>query len=209
MTATPIPLALASLLLAAALAGCAIERPLVMDSAPAEPPVSAAPTTPVTGSALPPPPGASTTAAALPPPGASASPAMHSAVSTGSAGAASTGISPGFPSIIDESPAPGPASEPPRIAPGAQAAGLGGTWTLALDGQSCQIVLREPPASRTGWAQAEPRCGSLAGATSWTLTGSSLFLYDSDTKPLARLTSNGPNRFDGTATQGATISLTR
>ncbi|KAA5599592.1 AprI/Inh family metalloprotease inhibitor [Blastochloris sulfoviridis] len=207
MTAAPIPLPLAALLLAATLAGCAIERPLVMESAPADSPVSAAPTAPVTGSALPPPPGASASEAVLAPPPA-APPGLSSRVSSGG----STGISGGFPSIIDESPAPLPpsaASEPPRIAPGAQAAGLGGTWTLAGDGQNCQIVLREPPASRAGWAQAEPQCGSLAGATSWTLTGSSLFLYDRDTRPLARLTSSGPNRFDGTATQGATISLTR
>ena len=186
-----------------------------MDSAPAEPPVSAAPTAPVTGSALPPPPGASASEAALAPPPAAPpglSPGSQVACRPAAQGRPRPEFPGGFPSIIDESPAPLPpsaASEPPHIAPGAQAAGLGGTWTLAADGQSCQIVLREPPASRTGWAQAEPRCGNLAGATSWTLTGSSLFLYDRDTKPLARLTSSGPNRFDGTATQGAAISLTR
>ncbi|NJL07047.1 MAG: AprI/Inh family metalloprotease inhibitor [Methylacidiphilales bacterium] len=201
MIAVPTQHLLVAALSATVLGGCAIERTLVLDSAPAEPPVSAAPTTPVTGSALPPPAGASAAETALAPP-----PAAPTEVRSG--------VSGGFPSILDDSPAPDSTSvpseqPPPRIAPGAQAAGLGGTWTLAVNDQSCRLTLQEPPASRTGWAQAEPGCTGFANAASWTLSGNQLFVYDRNTRPLGRLTTSGPNRFDGTATQGATISLTR
>jgi hypothetical protein len=198
---------LAAGLLAVALGGCAIERQLVFDSpAPAKPPaaapptVAAAPTTAVSASALPPPPGA---AEASPPALPPTSPAAELALSPVSAGPAPDSTAP---SLASASATP---AEPPRIAPGAQAAGLGGRWTLSSAGQSCQLTLQEPPSSRTGWVQAGPSCGNFAAAASWTLSGSQLLIYDRNTRPLGRLTAAGPDRFEGTSTQGATISLAR
>ena len=100
-------------------------------------------------------------------------------------------------------------AELPRIAPGAQPAGLGGQWTLSAGGQTCPLTLQEPPSSRTGWVQAGPGCGGFAEAASWTLSGGQLYLYDRNTRPLGRLTAAGPNRFEGTTAQGTTLSLGR
>jgi hypothetical protein len=211
LTAVSTPRVLAAALLATALGGCAIEHTLVFDSSPtpsappsssqAAAPVTAAPTTPVSSSALPPPPGAVDASQSAPPAASSPPPAELSlAPAAGLAGA--EGLASG-PSLAA---AP---SEPPRIAPGAQAAGLGGQWTLSSAGQSCALTLQEPPASRTGWVQAGPSCGTFAEASSWTLSGSQLLLYDRNTRPLVHLTAAGPGRFEGTTAQGATISLAR
>ncbi|CUU41291.1 Protease inhibitor Inh [Blastochloris viridis] len=186
---------LAAVLLATAVGGCAIEHQLVLDSSTAEStataaPVSAAPTTPVSSSALPPPPGA--TESAAPPASPPLTPPLDQPQAMAPAAAPAA-----------------PADEPPRVAPGAQAGGLGGPWTLSANGQSCSLTLQEPPSSRAGWVQGATACGGFAEAASWTLSGSQLLIYDRNTRPLAHLTAAGPSRFEGTTTQGAAISLVR
>jgi hypothetical protein len=208
------PRSLAAALVATALGGCAIEHTLVLDSpshasppaapsAAASAPAPAAPTTAVTSSALPPPPGAVDASQEAP---ASSPPPPSTAQLSLSAEPPAAGL----PGAVDAQ--AGGASlpaEPPRLAPGAQPAGLGGQWTLSSAGQSCTLTLQEPPSSRTGWVQAGPSCGNFAVAASWTLSGSQLYLYDGSTRTLGRLTAAGPNRFEGTSAQGATISLVR
>ena len=200
-------------LFSALLGGCAIERQLTLDPAPSSsehprdmsssddlaPSVASAPTTPVSSSELPPPPGASDAMSPNATTELSLSPAANGRMPADHLGATS--------SAPQSTPSVG--TPPPRIASGAQAAGLGGHWTLSVNGQACPLTLQEPPSSRTGWVQANASCGSFAEAASWTLSGNQLLLYDRNTRPLGKLTAAGPNRFEGNTAQGATISLVR
>ena len=217
MSAFPLRTAAATLI-AAALAGCAIEQQLIFDR-PA-PAAEAAPTSPVVTRDLPPPGAVANVPAApaeagLPP--IAGSPGMivaEDALPPGPPGTLPAGSA--LPPILDSNavaanvpPTGVEAAPPPRIAPGAQPAGIGGHWTLLAGGQSCAMNLQEPPSSRTGWSQPGPDCGPFTETASWTLTGSHLFLYDRNTRPLARLAAVGANRFEGTDVAGAPISLSR
>lgn len=178
--------------LAALAFGCAGEPEPTLTS-PALAPGIAAPTAPVTSEVLPAP-----------------DPSIIIPQSTSQQAAPVQAPPPAATSGPTASTPPDAATPPARIASGAQAAGLNGRWTLTSNGRTCPLTIQEPPASRAGWVTGASECGDGFQATaSWTLAGASLFLYDGNTRALARLAPAGPNRFEGKSAQGAPVTLER
>lgn len=174
--------ALATAILALALAGCQSERFSRLDTrGPA--PLPAAPAGTVTAGQLPPPAQPGTTDASQFP---------EAPVADGTAADGESQIA-----ALEQN--------APQITTGSVA----GVWNANVGGQSCRIAT---PQTRFGQGyRAGPlRCPSpLDGVRSWNVSGSQLALYDDNGEVLARLYSSGGERFDGQTSAGQAISLSR
>lgn len=173
-------IAVATSLMALALAGCQSDRFSRVDSRPA--PLPAAPSGTVTAGQLPPPvqPGTTDPSQFPEAPGAGAQPADGAQIASLEQNAAD-------------------------ISAGAVA----GVWNASVSGQTCRIATPQTRFGQ-GFRAGPLRCPEpLAGVKSWNVSGKQLALYDEGGSVLARLYSSGGNRFDGQTSSGQPVSLSR
>ena len=180
--------ALAATLLALALAGCQSERFSRLDTrqpvAPA--PLSPAPVGTVTAGQLPPPTQPGVQAGAVNP---SQFPAAPGATTQPAAGTQMTAVDPNAPEL--------------------SAGSVAGVWNASVAGQSCRIATPQTSFGQ-GYRAGPLRCPApLDGVKSWNVEGSQLALYDDSGGVLARLSSSGPEAFDGQTSTGQPVSLSR
>jgi hypothetical protein len=112
----------------------------------------------------------------------------------------------------------GSPAEPPPIAagkgPGARIAppvNLAGRWTLSQPGGgSCAFTLNAIADATEGTIAPAGGCPlNFFTSRKWTYEDTGLVIRDHNAQPLAQLTQAAPNRFEGTATSGQSIALTR
>jgi hypothetical protein len=169
-------------LMALLAAGCSSTRFSSMNTQPE--PLQAAPSGPVTGSALPPP-AAPGTAATDP-------------ASFPEAPGASTDVA----SIT-------PGADPAASAPDLTTASVAGVWNASVSGQSCRVATPQTKFG-AGYRAGPLRCPApVDGVKSWNVAGKQLSLYDESGSVVARLYSSGEGKFDGQTSTGLPISLNR
>lgn len=114
--------------------------------------------------------------------------------------------------------APLPAAPSGRVTsaplPGGQAAPpveMAGRWTLtSTAGGACAMNFRAAPGAAEGAIAPEGGCpGSFFTSRKWTFEASGLVIRDHTGKPLAQLAAAGPSRFEGKASAGAGLTLSR
>ena len=100
--------------------------------------------------------------------------------------------------------APGPALSPPPEA-------MTGRWLLAAAGSSqCNMTFGGAPNAAEGTIAPEGGCpGSFFTSRKWTFEQGALVIRDHTGAPLAQLAQAAPGRFDGKATSGLQMTLTR
>jgi protease inhibitor Inh len=108
--------------------------------------------------------------------------------------------------------APAAAIDPPR-APSRSAPpeALAGRWMLASPGSgTCGMNFGAAPGAAEGTIAPEGGCpGNFFTSRKWTFENGSLVIRDHNGEPLAQLALAAPSRFDGKATSGQDLSLTR
>jgi protease inhibitor Inh len=114
----------------------------------------------------------------------------------------------------------GPVSSNPLAAPGAPGTGgartpppvnMAGRWTLsAPGGGGCAMNFGATPGSAEGTIAPEGGCpGNFFTSRKWVFEDNGLVIRDHTGQPLARLAFGAAGRFDGQATSGQAITLTR
>lgn len=98
---------------------------------------------------------------------------------------------------------PGPASPPPET--------MAGRWLLAGAGSSqCNMTFGGAAGAAEGTIAPEGGCpGSFFTSRKWTYEQGSLVIRDHNGAPLGQLAQAGPGRFDGKASDGLQVTLTR
>lgn len=174
-------IAVATSLLALALAGCQSDRFSRIDSRPAP---------------LPAVPGGTVTSGQLPPPT--------------QPGATDPSQFPDAPSAEGAEPANGQqVAALEQNAADITAGSVAGVWNASVAGQSCRIATPQTRFGQ-GFRAGPLRCPApLAGVKSWNVSGKQLALYDESGTVLARLYSSGGSRFDGQTSSGQPVSLSR
>src|SRR3954468_8482151 len=104
---------------------------------------------------------------------------------------------------ITGSPAAGTRSPPPEP--------MGGRWQLAAPGVSqCTMNFGAAPDSGEGTIAPEGGCpGNFYTSRKWTFEQGSLIVRDHNGQPLGQFALAAPGRFDGKATNGQQVMLTR
>ncbi len=138
-------------------------------------------------------------------------------ISLGNSGSPSTATEP-----LPAAPT-GPVSSNPLASPGApgNAGGprtpppvnMAGRWTLSAPGGGgggCAMTFGATPGAAEGTIAPEGGCpGSFFTSRKWVFEDNGLVIRDHTGQPLARLAFGGSGRFDGQATSGQAITLTR
>jgi hypothetical protein len=106
-------------------------------------------------------------------------------------------------------PRPGPLGSSPR--PGAPPEPMAGRWVLAAAGSSqCNMTLGGGANDFEGTIAPEGGCpGSFFTSRKWTFEQGSLVIRDHTGAPLAQLAQAAPGRFEGKATNGLQMTLSR
>jgi hypothetical protein len=101
-----------------------------------------------------------------------------------------------------------PAAAPKPAAPPIN---MTGRWLLAgPDGKSCGMNFTAAPGAQNGKIAPEGGCpGNFFTSRQWAFDQGALVIYDHKEQPLARLASSDPSRFQGNATNGAAMTLSR
>jgi hypothetical protein len=88
---------------------------------------------------------------------------------------------------------------------------MAGRWQLAAIGASqCAMTFNGTPGTGEGTIAPEGGCpGNFYTSRRWTFENGSLVMRDHNGKPLGELTLASPGRFDGKATSGQQLTLTR
>ena len=88
---------------------------------------------------------------------------------------------------------------------------MGGRWQLAVPGQSqCVMNLAGAANDSDGTIAPEGGCpGSFYTSRKWGFEQGSLVIRDHNGQPLAQFAREGPGRFEGKATNGQPVTLTR
>jgi hypothetical protein len=88
---------------------------------------------------------------------------------------------------------------------------MAGRWQLAAIGASqCAMTFGGTPESGEGTIAPEGGCpGNFYTSRKWTFEGGSLVIRDHKGDPLGQLALASPGRFDGKATGGQQVTLTR
>ena len=88
---------------------------------------------------------------------------------------------------------------------------MGGRWQLAAPGVSqCNMTFGGAPEAGEGTIAPEGGCpGNFYTSRKWTFEGGSLVIRDHNGQPLGQLAQAAPGRFDGKATNGQQVLLTR
>ena len=88
---------------------------------------------------------------------------------------------------------------------------MAGRWQLAATGASqCNMNFGGTPDAGEGTIAPEGGCpGSFYTSRKWTFESGSLVIRDHNGKPLGELALASPGRFDGKATSGMQLTLTR
>ena len=122
----------------------------------------------------------------------------------GAAGCRTDGL-PGAPNTSTTSPALETRPAPPPVA-------MAGRWQLAQPGRGqCNMNFRAgSPTDSEGTIAPEGGCpGKFFTSRKWTFNSNGLSIRDHNGEPLAQLSSAGGTRFDGKATAGDPITLSR
>ncbi len=100
-----------------------------------------------------------------------------------------------------------PAPPAPAAAPSTN---LAGRWTLAQPGRGqCVMTFGAQPGATEGTIAPQGGCpGKFFTSRKWSYDASGLLMSNHNSEPLARLSASG-GRFEGRATAGDTITLTR
>jgi hypothetical protein len=94
-----------------------------------------------------------------------------------------------------------PAAPPPEIA---------GRWTFSAEGGSACAMNFGAPQGPEGTIRPEGGCpGNFYTSRKWTFEDSGLVIRDHNSSALARLRSASPSRYEGQATGGQPVTLTR
>jgi hypothetical protein len=102
------------------------------------------------------------------------------------------------------------APEPPK--PAAPPINMAGRWLLASpDGKLCGMNFTTAAGGQAGRIAPEGGCpGNFFTSRQWAFDQGALVIYDHKEQPLARLAaSQPPGRFEGTATSGIQVTLSR
>jgi hypothetical protein len=88
---------------------------------------------------------------------------------------------------------------------------MAGRWQLAAIGSSaCAMTFSGAPGAAEGTIAPEGGCpGNFFTSRKWTFEQGSLVIRDHNGAPLGQLAAAGPGRFDGKATNGIMVTLTR
>jgi hypothetical protein len=88
---------------------------------------------------------------------------------------------------------------------------MAGRWQLAAPGASqCNMTFVAGPSEGEGAIQPEGGCpGNFYTSRKWTFEQSALVLRDHNGQPLGQFAHESPGRFDGKATNGQPMMLTR
>ena len=88
---------------------------------------------------------------------------------------------------------------------------MGGRWTLAsASGGACSMNFGAAAGAGEGTIAPEGGCpGNFFTSRKWTFEQTGLVIRDHTGKPLAQLAAAGPSRFEGRASEGAGITLSR
>src|SRR5882724_5191630 len=99
----------------------------------------------------------------------------------------------------------------PTGARGAPPEPMGGRWQLAAPGVSqCNMNFGGSPSDGEGTIAPEGGCpGNFYTSRKWTFEQGSLVIRDHNGQPLGQLALAAPGRFDGKATNGQPVALTR
>ena len=99
----------------------------------------------------------------------------------------------------------------PTAARGAAPEPMGGRWQLAAPGLSpCVMNLGGAPGDGDGTVAPEGGCpGNFYTSRKWSFEQGALVIRDHNGQPLAQLAREGPGRFEGKATNGQPLTLTR
>ena len=100
------------------------------------------------------------------------------------------------------------ASAPMRAEP---APDMAGRWMLSgAAGSACGVTLTGAPGAAEGAIRPEGGCpGRFFTSRKWTFEGGALVIRNHNNEPLGQLTMAAPGRFEGQATGGQPVSLTR
>jgi hypothetical protein len=106
---------------------------------------------------------------------------------------------------------PTPGAVTSSLRPGAPPEPMGGRWTLAGAGTSqCAMTFGGGANDIEGTIAPEGGCpGNFFTSRKWTFEQGSLVLRDHTGAPLAQLAQAAPGRFDGKATNGLQMTLSR
>lgn len=191
-------------MVALALAGCGrlgLNDPLA--ERPAQPtyaPLPAAPTTPVTSSALPPPPPVTApTASTGTPVDPMAAPAQPAA-----------GTAAGIPVATNNPSAASAPSTPDKGGPAIGRGELAGGWKLSSSADNCQLFITLTTWSG-GYRASTKGCSSaeFQRISAWDVAGRQVFLKSGDGAVVATLTPAGQERYAGSTGSKQSVSLSR
>ena len=100
---------------------------------------------------------------------------------------------------------------PPTGARSAPPEPMGGRWQLAAPGVSqCNMTFGGSPGEGEGTIAPEGGCpGNFYTSRKWTFERGALVIRDHNGQPLGQLALAAPGRFDGKATNGQPVTLTR
>jgi hypothetical protein len=99
----------------------------------------------------------------------------------------------------------------PSAARGAPPEPMGGRWQLAASGGSqCVMTFGGAPSDAEGTIAPQGGCpGNFYTSRKWTFEQGDLVIRDHNGQPLGQLALAAPGRFDGKATNGQPVTLTR
>ena len=105
-------------------------------------------------------------------------------------------------SVVAGAPAGGPRTPPEP---------MGGRWQLAAPGSSqCAMTFGTAQNEGEGTIAPEGGCpGNFYTSRKWTFEQGALVLRDHNGQPLGQLAQSAPGRFDGKATNGQQVTLSR
>jgi hypothetical protein len=96
------------------------------------------------------------------------------------------------------------------VRPGAPPEPMAGRWVLASGPSQCGMNFRGTPEAPEGTIAPEGGCpGKFFTSRKWTFDSNGLSIRDHNSEPLAQLSAAGGVRFDGKATTGDPVTLTR
>lgn len=86
---------------------------------------------------------------------------------------------------------------------------VAGVWNVNVSGQTCRVATPRTKFGQ-GYRAAPLRCPApLDGVKSWKVQGSQVILFDQDGGTLASLNPAGPEKFNGSTSNGTSVSLSR
>lgn len=175
--------ALATTLIALALAGCQSDRFSQVNTVQQPAPLSPAPAGTVTSGQLPPP--------------------AQPGVTDPSQFPAAPGTDPNMPGGNSQ------VASLEQNAPEITTGSVAGVWNATIAGQSCRVATPQTKFGQ-GYRAGPLRCPApIDGVKSWNVSGKQLALYDDTGNVIAQLYSSGGERFDGQTSTGIPISLAR